>query len=408
MLNKRKIHLLAYTLFFLVGAKTAQAATYYVATTGNDSDPGSIQQPFRHIKRGISVLKPGDTTFIREGTYTEILDSNSFNFPSGTSWSSAITVAAYPGETVTMRPEGGTAIINFGAEPDQYIIFDGIHFDAIYGSFTAISINQGSNHIRFQNCEIKNAYRSGVYISWGNYNALPSNYNEFIKCDIHHNGRNGYQQGVPDQPPGYGVGHGIYISSHYNVFRGNRVHHNGNFGFHIYEGNYPEQQTMGNLLEQNWVYENGNNTSLYGHVCCGGIVMASGSANEVKNNLIYNNPVVGISINGTCSGCKVYHNTLYDNHSVDIEAISGGSGRIQNNITFPKGVSIADGYTASNNLAANPNFIDAVFSDFRLLSSSPAIDAGMTLNEVPVDFQKKPRPQGSAHDIGAYEYGGDD
>jgi parallel beta-helix repeat protein len=394
--------LLAYALFFLVGAKTTQASTYYVATTGNDSNPGSIQQPFRTIKRGISVLKPGDITFLRAGTYPESIDTNGFNFPIGTSWSSAITIAAHPGETVTMRPEGGEAIINFGAEraePDQYIIFDGIHFDAIYGSFTAISINQGSHHIRFQNCEIKNAYRSGVYINWGNNNGLPSNYNEFINCDIHHNGR------APDQPPGYGAGHGIYITTHHNVFRGNRVHHNGSWGLHVYWGNYPAQQTMSNLIEQNWVYENGNNTTRYGSVCCGGIVLDSGSANEVKNNLVYNNPVIGISLNGNCSRCKVVHNTVYNN-SLDIQAITGGSGEIQNNIAFPKGVSIAGGYTASNNLTDNPNFVDAASNDFRLLSSSPAIDAGMTLSAVHGDFLRKRRPQGSAHDIGAHEYGG--
>jgi parallel beta-helix repeat protein len=404
MLRKSEplVRLLAYALFFLLGAATAQAATYYVATTGNDSNPGSIQQPFRTIGRGISVLKPGDTTFIRAGTYPEIINTNVFNLPSGISWSSAITIAAYPGEIVTMRPDSGEAIVNLGLDY-QYIIFDGIHFDAINGYFTAISIT-GSHHIRFKNCEITNAYRSGVYINWGG-NGLPSNYNEFINCDIHHNGRHGYQPGVPDQPPGYGAGHGIYITTQYNVLRGNRVHHNGNWGIHVYWGEYPAQQTKSNLIEQNWVYENGNNTTRYGGVCCGGIVVASGSTNEIKNNLVYKNPVVGIVVMGSCGSCRLYNNTVYNN-SLDIQADTGGSGEIQNNIAFPKGVSIAGGYTASNNLTSNPNFVDAVSNDFRLLSSSAAIDAGMTLNAVPIDFARNPRPQGSAHDIGAYEFGG--
>jgi len=42
--------------------------------------------------------------------------------------------------------------------------------------------------------------------------------------------------------------------------------------------------------------------------------------------------------------------------------------------------------------------------DFHLQSGSPAIDAGLTLSQVPYDFDGTARPQGSAYDIGAYEY----
>jgi parallel beta-helix repeat protein len=406
--RKHSMMVLLHALVFFLGTSTAQAATYYVATTGSDSNPGTLQQPFRTIVKGVSVLRPGDTTFVRGGTYAEIIDTNQFNFPSGTSWTNAVTISAFQGETVIIQPNAGGEVLNLAGEADQYIIFDGIRFDAINTGITAISINQGSNHIRFQNCEIKNAYRSGVYILWGNNNGLPSNYNEFINCEIHHNGRQGYTTGAPDQPPGLGAGHGIYITTQYNVFRGNRVHHNGNWGLHLYSANAQAQgqTTMNNLIEQNLVSENGGNTTRYGGACCGGIVMSSGTANEVKNNLVYNNPVIGISVEASCSACKVYNNTVYNNAALDIQALTGGSGQIQNNIAFPKGVSIAGGYTSSNNLTTNPNFVDAASNNFRLLSSSTAIDAGITLSAVPVDFSLGRRPQGSAYDIGAYEFGG--
>src|SRR6476619_2837533 len=88
---------LVYALVFFLGTSAAQAATFYVATTGNDSNPGTLAQPFRTMRQGVSVLVPGDTTYVRAGTYFESFDTNSFTFPSGTSWTSAVTLAVYPG-----------------------------------------------------------------------------------------------------------------------------------------------------------------------------------------------------------------------------------------------------------------------------------------------------------------------
>ncbi len=52
---------------------------------------------------------------------------------------------------------------------------------------------------------------------------------------------------------------------------------------------------------------------------------------------------------------------------------------------------------------SDPRFVNRDKGDFRLNPTSPAIDRGIPLNEVKVDFTGKPRPKGSAPDIGAYE-----
>jgi hypothetical protein len=352
--------------------------------------------PKRTIKSGITCLKPGDKLYIRTGTYTESIPW-SFDFPSGTSWSSAVTIAAYPGEAVTLK-----GAIDINGKPRSYIIIDRLIIDAINTTMgDAVVINQGSHHIRFQNCEIKNAYANGVGIWWGNINGLPSNYNEFINCNIHHNGRAG-GPGFPNQAPGYGRGHGLYITTQNNIFRGNRVHENGEYGFHVYFGNYPSKPTANNIIERNILYKNGLNTTRYGKVCCGGIVLASGSGNMAYNNLVYNHPVIGINVHGTGTNVKVYNNTFYNN-SLDIQALSGGSGYIQNNIAYPRGVSIASGYVTSHNLTIDPRFVNASAGDFNLQLSSPAIDKGVLLSLVKVDIRNYPRPKRLGQDIGAYE-----
>ena len=47
------------------------AETYYVAINGNDGWPGTEQQPFRTIQRGVNAVVAGDTLLIKNGTYVE-------------------------------------------------------------------------------------------------------------------------------------------------------------------------------------------------------------------------------------------------------------------------------------------------------------------------------------------------
>ena len=73
------------------------------------------------------------------------------------------------------------------------------------------------------------------------------------------------------------------------------------------------------------------------------------------------------------------------------------------------------GYTQSNNIinTSNPNMANAPATvpaspDFRLIAGSIAIDFGVNLETVGLvtDFEGNRRPQGSSHDAGSYEVGG--
>lgn len=49
----------------------AAGTAYYVATSGADTNPGTLAAPFRTIQKAAAVAKAGDTVFVRAGTYRE-------------------------------------------------------------------------------------------------------------------------------------------------------------------------------------------------------------------------------------------------------------------------------------------------------------------------------------------------
>jgi parallel beta-helix repeat protein len=369
----------------------AAAATYYVATNGNDgnscSTARSASTPRRGINSTLSCLRAGDTLYIRAGVYAGGINSNDRTIPVGTSWSAAVTIAAYPGETVVLQPPGGDTVLNFAASYIQYVIFDGIIFDgANLSGGAVISLWGGANHVRFRNVEVKNSPAQGVTIFPGN--GASSDYNEFINCRVHHNGRAAEYD------------HGFYIGTSNNLIQGCQVYSNKAFGVHIYNGS--SNQANNNIVRNNRIYSNGT-TGNNG----GGVVVASGSSSVVYNNLIYGN-LDGIVV---CCGSRseqVLNNTIHQNLRYGIEVQEGSGNVVSNNILRLNAVRdtlFHVSVTSSNNLSSDPMFANASAGDFRLRPGSPAIDTGRVLQVVTTDFAGVSRPQGSTHDIGAMESG---
>src|SRR5678809_693557 len=90
--------------FLMLFAIHANASTYYVSPTGSDSNPGTIDKPFKTWQKLSSVLKAGDVGYIRGGTYTTTLSPGAGDWLCtwenliGTS-ASHIVITNYPGES---------------------------------------------------------------------------------------------------------------------------------------------------------------------------------------------------------------------------------------------------------------------------------------------------------------------
>ena len=56
-------------LFGLLLCWHAYAAEFFVAPAGNDQDPGTLEKPFATVQRAQAAAVPGDTVYLRGGTY---------------------------------------------------------------------------------------------------------------------------------------------------------------------------------------------------------------------------------------------------------------------------------------------------------------------------------------------------
>ena len=285
------------------GSSSSSSGTaYYVATNGNDANPGTQSAPFRTINHGMKLLKAGSTLYVRGGTYYESLDtSEGTKFPPGSSWSTPVKVTAYNGEHVQLKGR-----INISL-PTQYMIFDGLNLDAA-GQAHGIALNGGAHHMRFQNLEIKYPNINGIELSPYNGGAF---YNEFINLDIHH-----VAQSLS--------GHGIYITTSYNLVEGCTLHDNYRYGLHIYDGAY--QSSNFNIARNNTIYNNGRDQHTGG-------MTVGGDGNRITNNLVYGN-YRGIDIGpGNARNTVASENTVRDNSWAGFK-LTGTNDTVKNNIAY--------------------------------------------------------------------------
>jgi parallel beta-helix repeat protein len=411
--------------FGLLHATVANAGTYYVATNGNDGNTCSQAQnqstPKRTMNGGIGCLSSGDTLEMKAGTYAAPNDT--VEPPSGTSWSSPTTIRRFGSDTVTIQ--GGLHFGNWGAGgPKSYIVAEGFIIDAQFKT-GVVWLGNGTHHIKIANNELKNGKNHAISGScigcWITNNKIHTG---GIDCDGNVAGASGAT--CPSTTANIGYNNAIYIGDADLLIEHNEIFNWAGAGIQVF--NSGARPTNNTIIRYNWIHDTSGSWATLGDSLNGawGIIMANGSNLQAYGNIISNmrgqqsgatvsNNPYGILVMSSCSNCKVYANTIFNNPAPAIVVHASGT-TIKNNILWNNAAVINDDGTgveiiSSNNLCSaaargcsvlsNPLFDNPQNNSFKLQSGSPAIDAGTSSIATGVNWSFT----GSAPDIGAYEYG---
>lgn len=339
-------------------------ATYYVAKTGHDANPGTQLSPKLTINAGIGLASgAGDVVTVADGVYAETIS----NWPSGTSGNPFILRSTNALGAI-LRPSGSSNILSFGG---SYITVERFVVDGVNTDANNIVLNPNTTDVTIQNCEIKN-----IRVGGGNgpdsFQAIYSNQsnNGRILNNTIHDVGNGAT---------YHFNHAIYWGSSNGLIQGNTIYNIGAFGIQVYSASATNLNN--NTIRENRVY----NFCRSATGTATGIYLSSGSNNVAFNNLVYHstsNPnAVGITL--TASSNRAFNNTIYNNGYMGLE-VGGTNSVAKNNIAFQNGVNIelvGSGYSVDHNLTSNPFFADASNGDFHLTAASTnAIDQGVVIN----------------------------
>lgn len=147
--------------FLLFLSAQALGSTYYVATTGNDTNPGTFASPFKTVQKGVDEAVAGDTVMIASGTYSE-------NVRTADNAGSA-------GSPITINGQGVATIGSFSWE-NPYIhlinctITGGTN---LWGGFLYVS--QSGSHCVLSNCTLDVNYDMAIspVIRWSGPSASP-------------------------------------------------------------------------------------------------------------------------------------------------------------------------------------------------------------------------------------------
>ncbi len=419
------------------------ANTYYVATSGDDTNSGMATQPWASIQKAANTLIAGDTVFIKAGTYTErVIIQNT-----GTS-NDNIVFSNYQNDTVIIDGTGiswgGSWNGLFDISDKSYIQIHGLQVkNADYSGFWI----ENSTNVIIQNCYTYNTFSSGIGVWNSSYITIKNNEIELAcndggqecitiatstNCDI-------YENNVHDNGQGTNGGEGIDVkegSHDINIYK-NVVHHlNSRLG--IYADAW-DVHTYNINIYQNRIH----------HCSETGLAVASESGGLIENvniynNIIYFNKYGGIEIGSwsdigfqgvkPINNIKIFNNTCYKNggydngwgYGIEIDNPDASNVMIRNNIFSENSAQLAIQQIANsaivdhnlfygNNTASgtlfgvdsivgDPLFVDPTNYDFHLSMNSSAIDNGNSIDAPNVDFENNSRPFGNGYDIGAFEY----
>ncbi len=182
---------MALMLWLLTVVDPAQAATWWVATDGNDTAAGTANAPLRTIQAAIDAASGGDEINVRTGVYPEALDITTF--------------------------DNNTQLVSLRAAPGQQPVLDG---ETISAPVAITLVNQ--QFVSIDGFEIRNYSAAGEWqLAAGIYVAGASSNISITNNDIHH-----ISSSHPTSPIANGIGiYGTSVKPTGNILiDGNSVH----------------------------------------------------------------------------------------------------------------------------------------------------------------------------------------
>jgi len=405
----------------------------YSARSGRSGSDG----PFKDILKFNPSNNPsGDGQYIcyvRGGMYTTQDVDSTFVALRGPHGGPAKQKAliAYPTEVPTIDTSNAGRGIIWNAGYSPYGMNSYFTYSKLYGVGGGGAIEHFGNYNRTIGCHFKDylnqAWTGVVWVGDSKYTRIYGNF-------FDHNGYDSYkhniyvktQPSIPDvdystlytdigwneiSNPVAGPdnrGGAVFISkssdSAYNtqyVYIHDNYFHDGNMEF-IYTG---DNTTLYDIYIYNNIFTGGTAGS--------GSVFLAWNTDSVYlfNNTFYNTISPMVSVTGA-THAVLKNNIYYANNGqtfLAMETYYGATATSDHDLFYnPKGSNLLprSAITVINGKTGNPLFVNPAAKDFHLQSGSAAIDAGTgsVSGTVTQDYSGNSRPQGSAYDIGAYEY----
>ena len=363
-------------LFVLAAFTPLSAREYFVAPNGSDAAAGTQAAPFATIRRAQAAAAPGDTVFIRGGTY---LMSEA-----------QIAGRVGPYACVTLLDKSGTPgkPINYWAFPGEQPVFDfsavkpagqrvtafrvnaswlhlkGIEVVGVQVTITAhtqsICFDNEGSHNLYEQLSMHDGMAIGLWIGAGASNLV-------LNCDAYRNHDTVSEGGRGGNVDGFGY-HGRKGSVN-NVFRGCRAWFNSDDGFDFINSDEIAR------IENCWAFYNGYSTS-FASLGDGNGFKAAGEAGRrveqlpnplprhvVIGSVAVRNKVNGFYANHHPGGIDWMNNTAYRNRTnfnlrgrdpADNRTIIPGRGHLlKNNLGFAGETEVAELDVATSDVSGN-------------------------------------------------------
>jgi hypothetical protein len=429
---------------FIASFVPVHAETYYVDKnhgSASDSNPGTLQLPWKTIGHAAETITAGDTVYIRAGVYHESVTIAN----SGSSISGRIFISAYPGETPVIDGTGVTGTGTGMIIDKEYITITGLEIrnwnetgiwienagftvvtdcvihDVVYG----VGLACGAHDFEFDRVEVH-------HFSLYGFDASPSGgpdcFNGIWNDCISHTGSDG-EQNVDGFALGHGTQHDFEFNNcvTYDVYDGFDISAckttlNSCLAYDCWNGCYKLWQdrvelvncigydAFGSVVELDWDGTGGTtvlrNCTFFKGQTYTIWVENPGDFLRMINCIISGGENIGLAFEKM--GVAHYEGdyNLFHNENADRAIAVGYTDEFSLTQVAAGAWTAYSGQDAHSvvSTTALEIFQQPDMYDLHLQPASPAVDMGTSSGAPGVDFDGNPRPSGSGIDIGAYEY----